>query len=256
MRKQRAFELHCQFYTQGEIAKELKVSQPTIGRWLAEANQAIWATEENMVRADQFRLKSLFRIDKIVREAELAFRRSQQPVVTIIERQIVGKDGKLVLDADGKPMVRIEKITRSQAGDAQFQRVMLDGIAKGCELLGVHRPAVEGDGDDGPPKTVEELMEEIFAVPSVKKLAERAIEAEVSGGAGGRIDQSSSNETSEQHGEGSTSNGNSNGFHHLNGHHNAPIDVDPIDPSQFPEDDSGPDNNVGPGKSNSAPGPS
>jgi hypothetical protein len=110
---------------QSEIARAFELSQPTVSRelraiqkqWLASAalDRGLWTAEQ------------LAKIDEVERHAWLAWAKSQEAAETL----------RAKMRGD---QAETEKITKGQAGDAAFLHLILQCVARRCELLGLNAP--------------------------------------------------------------------------------------------------------------------
>jgi len=134
--------LYLQGVTQVEIARELKISQPTVSREL-KLLQAEWRVER-VFDINEAKQRELAKIDNLEIEYWLAWKRSQTETV------IKTKKATKILD-----MVRDQELserTETSVGDARFLNGVMDCIKQRCAILGVEAPKKqELTGKDGKP---------------------------------------------------------------------------------------------------------
>jgi len=163
--KQRAFEMHCQFANGRDIARELNVAQSTVSRWLRDADKEVCLSPENLIKAGRFKVQSLFRLEKAIREAYNEWERSKLPAETISTKTTgEGENQK----------TEVTKTVKGQCGDPRYLDTIVNTIVHELKILGIYAPDGQGGEAEKDRKSLAEIMNEILEVKQVKALTEKA----------------------------------------------------------------------------------
>jgi hypothetical protein len=149
-RRQAVMDWYLQCYTQVQIAQQLGIAQSTVSSDL-KMIQKQW--RESAIRDfDLYRAIQLAKIDKLEREANAAWERSQKPLQ---EARVEGEP----------PDQRTSKRIKNQYGDARFLDVIHKCIGTRCALLGLNAPTkIAPTTPDGEPLSFEQRELHIEAV--------------------------------------------------------------------------------------------
>lgn len=150
-RRRKVLQLHLQGLTQEQIAACLGLNQASISRHLSAISQEWRASKIRDFDAE--RARELERINLIEREAWLAYRQSQQPL--IVTQAVI---------ADGRETTR--RTVTPRHGDTQLLAVIQKCVALRRDLLGLP-PAVDSRGSASLP-----LEPHVFRTRIIARLEE------------------------------------------------------------------------------------
>jgi transposase len=124
-RREQLTELYLQGWSQTRIARHLEISQNTVSLDL-RAIQKEWR-ESSLRDFDALRERELQKIDRLEREANAAWERSQKPI----------QEARMQGDV---PNQRTQKRVKNQYGDPRFLEIVRKCIADRRALLGLDAP--------------------------------------------------------------------------------------------------------------------
>jgi phage terminase large subunit len=121
--------MYLQGMTQGDIATELKISQPTVSREIKKLVEE-WKVER-VYDINEAKQRELAKIDNLELEYWEAWKRSQQDAVMRMKKAI---------QSDGTTKQEVSERIEGQVGDARFLNGVMDCIKQRCNILGVEAP--------------------------------------------------------------------------------------------------------------------